>query len=238
MIRTAREPSSPKVACISSVVNHEVLRPFVFRNYTLPFRIQSQYPGSFRYRMWEAARASSAAPGYFSEFKLGEHIHQDGGLFVNNPCAVAIHEARSIWPGAKLLSVVSVGTGRCQPQDVAASVIDGANPTTTSWKQKLNKVIDSATDTERVHTVLHDLLPPKVYYRFNPYLSEIHGLDETDPLRWQRMLDDVDMYIRKNQRKMDEASRYIIRSVLFLYFLRVVCFEMGISYFNIIFTVP
>lgn len=77
-------------------------------------------------------------------------------------------------------------------------------------------MIDSATDTERVHTVLHDLLPPKVYYRFNPYLSEISGLDETDPIRWQRMLDDVEMYIRKNERKMEEAARYIGRSQLSL----------------------
>ena len=59
---------------------------------------------------------------------------------------------------------------------------------------------------EGVHALLHDLLPPKVYYRFNPYLNQVHGLDETDPVRWSRMLDDVDMYIRKNQRKLDEAA--------------------------------
>ncbi len=139
MIRTSREPHSVKVGAISSVVNHEVLRPFVFRNYTLPFRVQSQYNGTFRHKMWEAARASSAAPGYFSEFKLGENIHQDGGLFVNNPCAVAIHEARCIWPGANLLSVVSVGTGRCQPLDTMTTTAT-ADPIATSWKQKLSKV--------------------------------------------------------------------------------------------------
>ena len=61
---------------------------------------------------------------------------------------------------------------------------------------------------QRVHTILHDLLPPKVYYRFNPYLSEIHSLDETDPARWESMLEDVDMYIRKNHRNMSQAARY------------------------------
>ena len=60
-----------------------------------------------------------------------------------------------------------------------------------------------------VHTILHDLLPPKVYYRFNPYLNEVHGLDETDPRRWDQMLDDVDMYIRKNERKFAEANNSI-----------------------------
>jgi calcium-independent phospholipase A2-gamma len=124
-----------------------MLRPFVFRNYTLPFRVQSLYSGTFRHKMWEAVRASSAAPGYFGEFKLEENLHQDGGLFVNNPCAVAIHEAKCIWPNAKLLSVVSIGTGRCQPLNMAAGV-NAIDPTNTSLKQKLSKVIDSATDTE------------------------------------------------------------------------------------------
>lgn len=206
MIRTAREPNCLKVSAISSIVSQEMLRPFVFRNYTLPFRVQSLYSGTFRHKMWEAVRASSAAPGYFGEFKLEENIHQDGGLFVNNPCAVAIHEAKCIWPTAKLLSVVSIGTGRCQPLNMTALGTNVIDPSTTSLKQKLSKVIDSATDTERVHTILHDLLPPKVYYRFNPYLSEIHGLDETDPARWDRMLEDVDMYIRKNHSNMNQAA--------------------------------
>lgn len=208
MIRTTREPRCLKVAAISTVVNHDVIWPYVFRNYTLPFRIKSLYNGSFRHRMWEACRASSAAPGYFGEFKLEENIHQDGGLFVNNPTAIAIHEAKCLWPNAKLQSVVSIGTGRCQPLNMATSGMDSVDmSTTTTLRQKLSKVIDSATDTERVHSVLHDLLPPKVYYRFNPYLNEIHGLDETDPERWDHMLEDVDMYIRKNERKMKEAAR-------------------------------
>jgi len=204
MIETSRDPQALKVGAVSSIVNHATVRPYVFRNYTLPFRSQSLYSGSFRHKMWEAVRASSAAPGYFGEFKLEDKIHQDGGLFVNNPTAVAIHEAKCIWPNAKLSSVVSIGTGRCQPLDLTSDDGNGSNSTT--WKQKLSKVIDSATDTERVHTVLHDLLPPKVYYRFNPYLSEVHGLDETDPLRWSHMLDDVDMYLRKNQFKIDQAA--------------------------------
>ena len=102
MIQTARDSDSLKVAAVSSLVNKSVVRPYVFRNYTLPFRIQSLYSGSFRHKMWEAVRASTAAPGYFGEFKLEDNIHQDGGLFVNNPCAVAIHEAKCIWPNAKL----------------------------------------------------------------------------------------------------------------------------------------
>ena len=37
------------------------------------------------YKIWEAARATSAAPTYFPRIKLGDHEYVDGGLGFNNP---------------------------------------------------------------------------------------------------------------------------------------------------------
>ena len=73
-----------QVAAVSTVVNHSLLMPYVFSNYTHPYGSSSKFPQSCKYRLWEALRASTAAPGYFEEFKLGNNIHQVGKLFLQN----------------------------------------------------------------------------------------------------------------------------------------------------------
>lgn len=69
------------------------------------------------------------------------HFFQDGGLLINNPTALAIHECKCLWPNTPLQCVLSLGTGRYETA--------GKNGTTyTSLKAKLTNVISSATDTE------------------------------------------------------------------------------------------
>lgn len=60
----------------------------------------------------------------------------------NNPTAVAIHEAQKLWPRERIQCVVSVGTGRYQGSPIRTK------PALLSLKEKLNKVVQSATDTE------------------------------------------------------------------------------------------
>ena len=67
---------SVQVAAVSTVVNHSILMPYVFSNYTHPHGSITKFPQSCKHRLWEALRASTAAPGFFEEFKLGPEIHQ------------------------------------------------------------------------------------------------------------------------------------------------------------------
>ncbi len=84
----------------------ESRKPFVFRSWE-----EKHKP----VRMKEAARATSAAPGFFEPAVLEldgvRHTLIDGGVFINNPALSAYLEAARIFPGEDEFMVVSLGTG-------------------------------------------------------------------------------------------------------------------------------
>ncbi|XP_058623770.1 calcium-independent phospholipase A2-gamma-like isoform X2 [Onychostoma macrolepis] len=205
LIETRRDSDCPKVAAVSTVVNRTPpVKAFVFRNYRLPLGVRSHYRGSCRHRLWEAIRASSAAPGYFQEFALGHDLHQDGGMLINNPTALAIHECQCLWPDVPLQCVVSLGTGRFQ-------TTGRTSVSYTSLKTKLSHVISSATDTEEVHAMLDAMLPPNTYFRFNPYMSEDVALDESRQEKLEQMQAEGLQYLQRNQEKLQRAVSELSR---------------------------
>ncbi|XP_077565331.1 calcium-independent phospholipase A2-gamma [Stigmatopora nigra] len=200
MIESSRDPNCPKVSAVSTLVNRGLpLKAFVFRNYSFKPGVRSHYLGDCKYKMWQAIRASSAAPGYFQEYVLGKDLHQDGGLLINNPTALAIHECKCLWPNTPLQCVLSLGTGRHEAT--------GNNGTTsTSLKAKLTNVISSATDTEEVHAMLDGLLPPNTYFRFNPYISEEVPLNESREEKLNFLTEEGKGYLERNDAKLRKAA--------------------------------
>ncbi|XP_008292924.1 calcium-independent phospholipase A2-gamma-like [Stegastes partitus] len=205
LVETSRNPECPKVAAVSTIVNRGTsLKAYVFRNYNLLPGMRSHYLGGCQHQLWQAIRATSAAPGYFQEFTLGNDLHQDGGLLINNPTALAVHECKCLWPDTPLECVVSLGTGRFEtPSKNSTSY--------TSLKTKLTNVISSATDTEEVHAMLDAFLPPDTYFRFNPYLSEDVSLDENRHEKLNLLQAEGIRYLEKNEEKLNKVARILTR---------------------------
>ncbi|KAK2493208.1 hypothetical protein MC885_005073, partial [Smutsia gigantea] len=174
----------------------------ILKNYGHFPGINSHYLGGCHYKMWQAIRASSAAPGYFAEYALGNDLHQDGGLLLNNPSALAMHECKCLWPDVPLECIVSLGTGRYE-SDVRNSM------TYTSLKTKLSNVINSATDTEEVHVMLDGLLPPDTYFRFNPVMCENIPLDESRNEKLDQLQLEGLKYIERNEEKMKKLAKIL-----------------------------
>ncbi|ODA75779.1 hypothetical protein RJ55_08725 [Drechmeria coniospora] len=70
--------------------------------------------------LWEILRCCTAAPYYFTPHCIKDvGTFQDGGLTFNNPAAIALKEAASLFPAAPEPSiVVSLGTGSGRPKRI------------------------------------------------------------------------------------------------------------------------
>lgn len=203
LVETSRNPECPKVAAVSTIVNRGTpLKAYVFRNYNLLPGVRSHYLGGCQHQLWQAIRATSAAPGYFQEFTLGNDLHQDGGLLINNPTALAVHECKCLWPNTPLECVVSLGTGRFE-------TLGKNSVTSTSLKTKLTNVISSATDTEEVHAMLDAFLPPNTYFRFNPYISEDISMDESRQEKLNLLQAEGVRYLERNEEKLKKVTRIL-----------------------------
>lgn len=138
-------------------------------------------------QIWEVARAATAAPMYFKEFKVflgkGDDRQKekayftDGGFGVtNNPAQVGFKEIKAL-SGSEATEnvgvIVSVGTARGKD-----------NPGGKSFPQRMKKLASTATDPDVVAEWMDDQKLDH-HWRFNDVEGDLHvELDEWKPNRW------------------------------------------------------
>jgi hypothetical protein len=87
--------------------------PYVFRTYNYPKnRKDDRFNGDNESaaKVWKVARATSAAPGYFSSQKIEGNEFMDGGVGCNNPSQEICSEIQAVHGKGPCL-VLSIGTG-------------------------------------------------------------------------------------------------------------------------------
>ncbi|XP_062160948.1 phospholipase A I isoform X2 [Alnus glutinosa] len=223
----------PKVFVVSTLVSLMPAQPFIFRNYQypagtleLPLAIsessgisaigspttgaqvgykRSAFIGSCKHKVWQAIRASSAAPYYLDDYSDDVHRWQDGAIVANNPTIFAIREAQLLWPDTRIDCLVSIGCG-----SVPTKVRKGG------WRylDTGQVLIESACSVDRVEEALSTLLPmlPEIqYFRFNPVDERCDmELDETDPAVWLKLEGAVEEYIQNNSQALKNVCERLL----------------------------
>ncbi|XAR53777.1 Phospholipase A(1) [Bertholletia excelsa] len=211
----------PKVFVVSTLVSTLPAQPFIFRNYQYPAGTpetslavsegsatsgwgiantgtqvgykRNAFIGSCRHYLWQAIRASSAAPYYLDDFSDGVFRWQDGAIVANNPTIFAIREAQLLWPDTKIDTLVSIGCG-----SVPTKIRKGG------WRylDTGQVLIESACSVDRPEEALSTLLPmlPEIHYFALIQVDERCDmeLDETDPTIWLNLEAATEDYIQNN----------------------------------------
>jgi hypothetical protein len=115
--------------------------------------------------VWAAARSTSAAFPYFKSFQWRGQTLLDGGFKLNCPAAVALSEAKSIWPEKRCDIMLSLGTGK--------GTIPGKPSSHASVYGRLIKdITESLLNTEDIWNKFIVAIPQQVgIFRINPVYS-------------------------------------------------------------------
>lgn len=152
--------------------------------------LDKQDDGMRKIKIWEAARATSAAPHYFKRIRVDFTEYMDGGLLANNPSWHAWYEASSMhvdnpWgccgQQGCIRFFVSLGTGKGAPRNLF---------TDRSMFHQIFKIygfaLDHLTDPEEVHENMSNMVNQfyagaGIYSRFNvPTALRRMKLDECE----------------------------------------------------------
>ena len=141
------------------VTNKDVGKPFRLRTY------RSAWEPGTECTIWQAARATSAAPLYFPSVRFGKPPanYVDGGLNYNNPVRSLYDEAKHIWGKSRreIKCIISIGTG-----------VPPLRSTGDTGRQILKWVVDIATDTQRTAD------------EFADEMEHLAGIASVDYFRW------------------------------------------------------
>lgn len=113
--------------------------------------------------VWEAARATSAAPAYFPPLNLsGGYSFKDAGAFAfNNPTSLVLKEAELIpeFNGRPIGCVVSLGTGLTSlARPMGPSSYESANAGDTKARNLVTRTLDNAKKFVNTPNAAYDRL--------------------------------------------------------------------------------
>lgn len=157
--------------------------------------------------IWQAARATSAAPLFFDPITFGTppRSYVDGGIHVNNPIRAVVDEAhslRTLGKERKIGCIVSIGTGIQSLQGVG-----------TRGHQIIAALANAATDCEKVAREYREELQvadsrPE-YFRFS--VGGLHGIGLEEWKQFDKLSAATADYLRTHRDDVHSCALAISR---------------------------
>ncbi|MFB2917270.1 MULTISPECIES: patatin-like phospholipase family protein [Aerosakkonema] len=170
------------------------------------------------YYVWQAARATSAAPTFFpaADFsKPGQkpRVFVDGGIFINNPTLELLIRAKELYPQSPSILLVSLGTGEFSK---SYSNLKKAGVQDWIWlgAPLLNVMMSSvsAAINEQLEKI-KEQFPGLTYQRYQKRFENDIGMDDIKPeiiAKLQQLGEDL---VAENQKQLDELCRELTGSI-------------------------
>ena len=180
-------------------------------NIPVLFRTYQSHKTHLHCKIWEAARATSAAPTFFKRLEIGnKQPFIDGGLGRNNPSKLVLAEAKVVFPTRQIGCLVSIGTGQ-------AEIISINKPGFLQqiFQTDVIKALKAiSTDCEATHEDMLLLFAnsPNTYFRLNVE----QGMQGIELFEWEKLANvraHTVQYLRRNE--MNEKLSLIANALKF-----------------------
>lgn len=163
--------------------------------------------------IWQAARATSAAPTFFKCLWMGqpgmEEQFIDGGMGCNNPTAMLLQEAARVYsPNRPVSCIVSIGTGlKPVSSSGVPDFVQRVIPVDV-----IKELSNMATDCEQTALQMKRrfMNTPDFYFRFNADQA-VGGVGLEEWKEVQNMIDQTLAYLQQNH-----VSKQLLKAALSL----------------------
>ena len=165
------------------------------------FRTYQSHETHTECTIWEAARATSAAPMFFKRIEIGRGKQPfiDGGLGQNNPSLLVLDEAKRLFTTRQIGCLVSIGTGQGEISIQKPGLFQQVIPTNV-----IGALRSMATDCEKIHEEVSGRFEslPNTYFRLNVE----HGMQDIWLSEWEK-LTDVEAHTAQYMRKREVEEK-------------------------------
>ena len=212
-------------------------KPVLLRAYETEFEVEpiNQKP----VKIWEAGRATSAAPTFFGPYKMEDGLeYTDGGTIANNPTELGYQEAGRLWQRRKIDLIVSIGTGPERALTLSSATEEFISP---FWFRVLKRVlprtyffrlqlamysVTAMTNTGRTHERVQENINtfqgitsasaaatplPRIYFRLNVEdKSALVQLDACDKM--DHLMELAKDYINRRNQERDQIATILLKT--------------------------